>query len=167
MDIARNAGPDELELGDVAAVVGVDGPVLGEIPVMRIVKATADNASAVVGVVDQRFLVQQDEEGEQFVQPDGDAASYAAGTGVQAEEYVSIVTLGAYKQIKVDASFGSIQPGDLLTPSPNPGYAMRAADPEAGDHYWQGASSAGIGARHAARVCDGAIGECRCEQSET
>jgi hypothetical protein len=31
---------------------------------------------------------------------------------------------------QVDARFGSIQVGDLLTSSPTPGYAMRASDPE-------------------------------------
>jgi hypothetical protein len=29
---------------------------------------------------------------------------------------------------KVDASFGAIRPGDLLTTSPTPGHAMRAGD---------------------------------------
>jgi len=31
---------------------------------------------------------------------------------------------------KVDASFGSIKPGDLLTTSPNPGHAMKVTDHE-------------------------------------
>jgi hypothetical protein len=43
-----------------------------------------------------------------------------------------VVTLGAFKALKVDASYGAIQPGDLLVSSPNPGYAMRATDPELG-----------------------------------
>jgi hypothetical protein len=30
---------------------------------------------------------------------------------------------------KVDASFGSVQVGDMLTTSPNPGHAMRVEDP--------------------------------------
>jgi hypothetical protein len=47
-------------------------------------------------------------------------------------EFVSIVTLGSYMQIKVDASYGAIQPGDLLTSSPNPGHAMKASEPETG-----------------------------------
>jgi hypothetical protein len=42
--------------------------------------------------------------------------------------YVSVVTLGSYKQVKVDASFGAIRAGDLLTTSPNPGYAMKVTD---------------------------------------
>jgi hypothetical protein len=33
---------------------------------------------------------------------------------------------------KVDAGFGSVRPGDLLTTSPTPGHAMRAADPRPG-----------------------------------
>ena len=31
---------------------------------------------------------------------------------------------------KVDASFAPIQPGDLLTTSPTPGHAMKAAEPD-------------------------------------
>jgi hypothetical protein len=54
------------------------------------------------------------------------------GTAIRQGEYVSVVTLGAFKAIKVDASYGAIQPGDLLTASPNPGYAMRADDPRLG-----------------------------------
>jgi hypothetical protein len=42
--------------------------------------------------------------------------------------YVNVVTLGAYKAVKVDASFGVIHAGDLLTTSPNPGYAMKVTD---------------------------------------
>jgi hypothetical protein len=41
--------------------------------------------------------------------------------------YVSVVTLGAFKMVKVDASLGPIQTGDLLTTSTTPGYAMKAA----------------------------------------
>lgn len=33
---------------------------------------------------------------------------------------------------KVDAAFGTIEPGDLLVSSPNPGFAMKAHDPEPG-----------------------------------
>jgi hypothetical protein len=42
--------------------------------------------------------------------------------------YVNVVTLGAYKGIKVDASYGAIKAGDLLVSSPHAGYAMKAAD---------------------------------------
>jgi hypothetical protein len=41
---------------------------------------------------------------------------------------------GAYRShsgtfCKVDAEFGAIVPGDLLTTSPTPGHAMKATDP--------------------------------------
>ena len=42
--------------------------------------------------------------------------------------YVNVVTLGAYKMVKVDASFGAIHAGDLLTTSSHAGYAMKATD---------------------------------------
>lgn len=42
--------------------------------------------------------------------------------------YCSVVTLGAYKAVKVDASFGAIRAGDLLTTSSHLGYAMRVND---------------------------------------
>ena len=40
----------------------------------------------------------------------------------------NVVTLGAYKMVKVDASFGAIHAGDLLTTSSHAGYAMKATD---------------------------------------
>jgi hypothetical protein len=127
VDISLNAGPDALEVGDVVAVVGIDDPVVGEIPVMRVVKATAENAGAVVGVVDQRFEVAE-EGGERLARPAASAPQHATGNPIQAGEYVSVVTLGAFKTIKVDAAFGAIEPGDLLASSPQPGYAMRVTD---------------------------------------
>ncbi len=42
--------------------------------------------------------------------------------------YANVVTLGAYKMIKVDASFGPIHAGDLLTTSEHAGYAMKVTD---------------------------------------
>ena len=127
VDVSINAGSEALETGDVVAVVGVDDPVLGEIPVMRVVKATAGNAGAVVGVVDQRFVLEE-VDGEKLAVPQGDMARNAAGSGIQPGDYLSIVTLGAYKMIKADATNEAIQPGDLLTASPNAGYAVRAGE---------------------------------------
>jgi len=42
--------------------------------------------------------------------------------------YCSVVTLGAYKAVKADASFGPIHAGDLLTTSSHAGYGMRVND---------------------------------------
>jgi len=47
---------------------------------------------------------------------------------VEPGHYCSVVTLGAYKAVKADASFGAIHPGDLLTTSSHAGYAMRVND---------------------------------------
>jgi hypothetical protein len=53
-----------------------------------------------------------------------DTAATQVGTG----GYVSVVTLGSYKAVKVDASFGAIHAGDLLVASSHAGYAMKATD---------------------------------------
>ncbi len=57
------------------------------------------------------------------VEAQADAAGVATGG------YINAVTLGSYKSVKVDASFGPIKAGDLLVASTNPGYAMKA-DPD-------------------------------------
>jgi hypothetical protein len=54
--------------------------------------------------------------------PDSHATSARPGG------YCSVVTLGAYKAVKADASFGAIRAGDLLTTSSHSGYAMRVTD---------------------------------------
>ena len=61
-----------------------------------------------------------DDTGNLHAQPD--AASSAPGA------YLNVVTLGSYKAVKVDASFGPIHAGDLLTTSPHSGYAMKAEE---------------------------------------
>ena len=47
---------------------------------------------------------------------------------IGANGYTNVVTLGSYKGVKVDASFGAVHAGDLLVSSPNAGYAMVATD---------------------------------------
>lgn len=51
-----------------------------------------------------------------------------SATQVGPNGYASVVTLGSYKAVKVDASFGPIHAGDLLVSSPHAGYAMKATD---------------------------------------
>jgi len=55
---------------------------------------------------------------------------HADDTVVRAEpgSYCSVVTLGAYKSVKVDANYGAIKAGDLLTTSWHAGYAMKVQD---------------------------------------
>ncbi len=56
------------------------------------------------------------------IEPLADAEAVATGG------YINAVTLGSYKGVKVDASFGAIKAGDLLVASSNPGYAMKAGE---------------------------------------
>jgi hypothetical protein len=103
-------------------VISGAGPaVIGEIPVIKVRRAAAGETSGVVGVVDQHYIPALTE-----------VAASAVDDAIAPGEYLTIVTLGAYKAIKVDASYGAIAPGDLLAASPNPGYAMRAAAPKPG-----------------------------------
>lgn len=50
---------------------------------------------------------------------------------VDVNGYGSVVTQGVYKAIKVDAAFGAIKAGDLLTTSPHAGFAMKVTDKNA------------------------------------
>jgi hypothetical protein len=134
VDMALNEGPEPLETGDVVVVTGFDAPIAGEIPVVRIRKATEEGSTAVVGVVDQPFAVQTDPErvGRVIAKPMTETARLADDTAIGPGEYFSVVTLGAFRAIKVDAAYGAVRPGDLLVSSPNPGFAMRIDDPKLG-----------------------------------
>ena len=124
VDVARNAGTETLAQGDLVLITGVTDPVLGEIPVPLVRKADVAASTAVVGVVDAAYRIDDNELGRL-------SALAEAGT-IYPGDYLTIVTLGAFRAIKVDASYGAIRPGDLLTSSPTPGHAMRADDPRMG-----------------------------------
>ena len=139
VDIVRNAGPDTLETGDVVIIAGAGDPIIGEIPLMLVAKASTAGTTAVVGIVDQPYAVPEVPTTagatlsiESLPHPAAETARQALGTGVSEGEYLSVVTLGAFKMIKADASYGAIQPGDLLVSSVTPGHAMRADTPTPG-----------------------------------
>jgi len=165
VDIMQNADNVPLEPGDVVVIAGSSAPVLGEIPVVTVKKATSSNDPGVVGIVDQIWFAPNpetktayeaqenavraamssrktatiesranrtkavhapmpemkitDEQGTLHAMPNTASAGPSG--------YVSVVTLGSFKMVKVDASFGAIKPGDLLSSSGTPGYAMKAA----------------------------------------
>lgn len=121
-DIALNDSQEPLERGDVVVVNGVTDAVIGDIPVPLVRKANSEASTAVIGVVDKVFV--QDEEGRSRME------ERPADPG----EYVSMVTVGAFRAIKVDATYGAIAPGDLLVSSPTPGHAMKAAAVGEGPH---------------------------------
>jgi len=118
VDIARNVGPQPLYAGDVVVIVGFSSPLLGQIPVMEVRKAEGAYLTGVGGVVNQRYVPGEG----------GGFEDLAEGEGVAPAQHLSVVTLGAFQTIRVDASYGPIQPGDLLVSSPTPGHAMKAVD---------------------------------------
>lgn len=59
---------------------------------------------------------------------DGVMHAIEGATEVTPNGYANVVTLGSYQAIKVDASFGPIKAGDLLTSSTHAGYAMKVTD---------------------------------------
>ena len=58
----------------------------------------------------------------------GTVHAIADATSAAPGGYMNVVTLGSYKAVKVDAGFGAIHAGDLLTTSPHAGYAMKVTD---------------------------------------
>lgn len=121
LDVALNDGGDALEQGDVVVVTGAAEPVIGNIPVPRVRRADSEASSGVIGVVDRRYVM--DEAGGVRRMEEG---------AVAPGQYAGVVTLGAFQAIKVDATYGAVQPGDLLVSSPTPGHAMRAESPAVG-----------------------------------
>jgi hypothetical protein len=111
VDIALNDSQETIEAGDVVVVTGFAPAVVGNIPVPKIRKANQAYTSGVVGIVDQHY----------------NAGSLALEK-IQPGQYLSMVTLGAFRSIKVDTSNGPIVPGDLLVASgTHPGFAMKAS----------------------------------------
>lgn len=131
VDVARNVGPEPLEAGDVVVIRGAEEPVVGEIPTLRVSLARRAQTGAVAGVADQRYLPSAANT-MKLANGETKAECAVSDDAVEPGEYLTVVTLGAYKAIKVDASSGSIAPGDLLTAAPRPGYAMKASSPQPG-----------------------------------
>lgn len=120
MDIALNGDDDPLERGDLVVVTGVADAVSGDLPVPIVRRAETEASTAVIGVVDRRYTVNDD------------GPMSMADDPIPPGDYLGIVTVGAFSTVKVDASYGAIRPGDLLVASPTPGHAMRADDPGVG-----------------------------------
>ena len=59
LDVVLNDGLEPLEPGDVVVITGAADPVLGEIPVIKVKKAGTANSTAVMGVVDRKFVAAQ------------------------------------------------------------------------------------------------------------
>lgn len=138
-DTVLNVGDEPLESGDVVEIVGSDTAIQGEIPVITVRKATTAASRAVLGPVDCALdLISLDNPKMRVQIPSylqyktPQYRAYKVAGAIAPGGYGRVVTLGAFKAIRVDASFGAIKPGDLLVSSQNPGYAMRGDDPKIG-----------------------------------
>jgi hypothetical protein len=120
VDIARHDGEEPLYQGDLIIVTGAAEPVLGNIPVPLVRQAKSAFSTAVIGIVDEAYY------------PDSESVGRFSNGAINPGDYLTIVTVGAYAVVNVDASYGAIQPGDLLVASPTPGHAMRADHPATG-----------------------------------
>jgi hypothetical protein len=134
VDIAQNDDTESLLPGDVVSISGARPAVVGEIPVIKVRRATTATGTGVIGVVDARFtLTRRAAAGEAAAEEASDARmkveSAIEAVPVGPGQYLTVVTLGAYKTIKVEATHGAISPGDLLVASANPGYATNSAAP--------------------------------------
>jgi hypothetical protein len=127
VEIAQNDDIVSLEVGDVVVISGAGPAVVGEIPVVKVRRATAGKTGAVIGIVDKHYVP-----APPISAPGAKAESIIEDAAIAPGEYLTVVTLGAYKAIKVDATYAPITPGDLLVASPNPGHAMRAVSPQPG-----------------------------------
>jgi hypothetical protein len=126
VDIMRNTGPTELQPGEVVAMTAAaQAALLGDIPLPSAGAAVGAYNPSVVGVVDQRWIPADP------TAPEGSEASagrYEPAARIRPGEYMGVVTLGAYKGVRVDATNSPIHVGDLLVSSPTTGTAMKATD---------------------------------------
>lgn len=159
VDLVKNGDVVAFEPGDVVEIVGYEPAIVGEIPVTVVRRATSARASAVLGPIDCAVAIDPLEEPTTARMPRG-VGRDAAGANVASArsprrasgsiapgDYGNVVTLGAFRTIRVDSSFGAIRAGDLLVASANPGYAMSADDPRVGTVIGKALAdwSAGVG----------------------
>ncbi len=130
VDFMQNMGNTDLHPGDIAVATsaGAQAAIIGDIPVAGVGLSSKEYDSSVLGVVDMHW-VPGDPSAPVGSQQQG--GYYDSATVIHPGEYMGVVTLGAYKAVKVDAANGPIHVGDLLTTSSKPGMAMKVTDKSA------------------------------------
>lgn len=123
VDVGQNDFGETIEQGDLVVLTGhaSDQAIFGDTPVLKIRKCRSGDKSGIIGIVDRKL----DPSTKQF-----------NGTSVAPLQYAGIVTLGAFKTAKADASEGAINVGDALTISSAPGHVKKATkndDPIVGE----------------------------------
>lgn len=144
VDLVKNGDFVALEPGDVVEIAGYEPAIVGDIPVTIVRRATSARASAVLGPIDcavaiDPVLASTTASPAAGLEPNPHSPEVAtarsprrASGSIAPGEYGNVVTLGAFRAIRVDSSFGVIRAGDLLVASPNAGYAMLDSDPRVG-----------------------------------
>lgn len=128
IDSVINASGQVLRTGDVVRLKG--SPVSrfrgdnNKMPVPEVTLADKENDTAVIGIVDREAIPDPDEPDRRTDREDP--------TSIPEGGELFMVTLGAYAHCKVDATEASIEVGDLLTSSSNPGHAKKATEPKIG-----------------------------------
>jgi hypothetical protein len=110
--IAQNVGTDSLVPGDMVSIQDSSQSVAAETPAISVSKSAKEYDTGFIGVVESYYSTS--------------TASTNTTREIQKGDYLHLVTSGIFKSLKVDASYGVVHPGDLLTSSSNPGYAMKA-----------------------------------------
>lgn len=94
------------------------------IPVTEVTVADSENDTLVIGIVNKEATPAPDEP-DNRTEPDDPTFVPEGGE-------LFVVTLGTFSHCKVDATEASIEVGDLLTSSSNPGHAKKATEPKIG-----------------------------------
>jgi hypothetical protein len=112
--VAQNNGDAPLTKGELVAVSGLTAPLQGtSIPMIQVRAVNAANASAAIGVVQSRGLLEVSEK-DGRLQESINMAEGTAGIG----EYVFVVVQGM-AQVKVGTGGSTIRPGDVISMGQN------------------------------------------------
>lgn len=128
MQVVQNGGTQALELGDVAAFIGIAAPLeKNGAPMIRVSRTSSAGSTAVAGVVYSRYdlarMAAATSAGSDSLATNGDITPPGP---VAPGEYMLLVVQGP-AQVKASALTGSIRPGDLLASAASAGYAAKAA----------------------------------------
>jgi hypothetical protein len=127
--VGLNDGPDALETGDLVAISGVGDPLAGaSVPLLQVQRAGANNAGALVGVVQSRARLA----GSQGA-PGQEIDNVVAAQGPAAPGDHVFIAVQGLVQVKANAESGSIRAGDTLALAASPaGHAGRLLEASKG-----------------------------------
>ncbi|MEO8285584.1 MAG: hypothetical protein ABI670_04055 [Chloroflexota bacterium] len=125
--IMLNTGATDLRPGDVVSLgaMAPDGTTVHDNPVAGVTSASEAYSTSVVGVVGTHYVPGDPSAPAGTSKQSGGSDS---ATVIKPGEYMTVITSGTYKMVKVDAGKTGIHVGDLLTTSTTSGAAMKVTD---------------------------------------